>query len=99
MAKVRGYKLSEFEKELVKHKKTDKKCTSPFDPSPFDQNVRPHLTNDFKVDSFTKNDISEYTQVPVLNYFEEFAQNYNGGYYKAQIDNGKLTYLFAVYRQ
>ena len=54
---------------------------------------------DFKVDSFTKNDMSEYTQVPVLNYFEEFAQNYNGGYYKAQVENGKLTYLFAVYRQ
>lgn len=61
--------------------------------------LRVKFDEDFKVDSFTKNDMSEYTQVPVLNYFEEFAQNYNGGYYKAQVENGKLTYLFAVYRQ
>lgn len=54
---------------------------------------------DFMVDGFTKNNMSEYTQVPISDYFKEFAQNYNGGYYKAQIENGKLTYLFAVYRE
>lgn len=53
----------------------------------------------FKVDGFIKEDMSEYKQIPISSYFEEFAQNYNGGYYKAQVENGKLTYLFAVYRQ